>query len=176
SDSDFSGSEASAMFPEHAAERSGSTLFSPLHWSQSQLVSSPPPPKPLPVPPPSSRGIRLGFGSRKPAPMFEFGSARITYGAPAAAAADSQGLRSRTGSMPLTHDPAASSTKPPLRDRWQTAFREPARGWPAPDADTPLSAGSTESFCIITRVLPPQQQQQEQQPTSDSHSRTQAFT
>ncbi|KAJ2758000.1 hypothetical protein IWQ57_006946 [Coemansia nantahalensis] len=166
SDSDCSGSEASAMFPEHVAERSGSTLFSPLHASHSQLAAPPrapaDPPKPLPVPP---RGARHQPGARKPAPIFEVGSARLTYGSPAqppAAVCKAQGHRDRTGSLPLANDPPAAPRPP--GDRWQTAFREPARGWPATGADASLRVDSTESFCIISPVSPQQ--------GSDHHSRT----
>ncbi|KAJ1731110.1 hypothetical protein LPJ61_002694 [Coemansia biformis] len=175
SDLEFSDSEVSAMFPEHAAERSGSTLFSPPYASQSQLVSPPRmpalPSKPLPIPPalpPASRSTRSGFSSRKPGPVFEIGSARLTYGTPklpATIAPSARGSRDRTGSMPLFYDPADGAPAP--GDRWQTAFREPARGWSIADADSPSSANSTESFCIISPGEPRQ--------SSDRHGRTQTF-
>ncbi|KAJ2786016.1 hypothetical protein H4R18_000231 [Coemansia javaensis] len=143
SDSEFSGSEASCGGPSSgyaaaAGRRSGSTLFAqPPPPPLLQRMSAAP--KPLPVPP----------KARKPAPAFEVGSARLTYGTPA-------------------HTTTTSSL-PSFGDRRHTAAREPpARAWHGnADNHHRLSANSTESFCIIDGAP---------RPSSDRHNTTRTRT
>ncbi|KAJ2728905.1 hypothetical protein H4S00_000742 [Coemansia sp. D1744] len=177
SDSEFSTSEISAMFPEHMAERSNSTLFnpqSPRHtisyshlqqhapqprWSAMPKPLPKQPPKPLPIPP-ASRASRSGFSSRKPAPVFEFGSAKLTYG---------------TGSMASGLKTWGTSANCPTDGGLHTMLRPPARNWQTVDADNPSSANSTDSFCIVSREPQPPVLQIRRQ-SAERGRRSQTFT
>ncbi|KAJ1847380.1 RHO1 GDP-GTP exchange protein 2 [Coemansia sp. RSA 2708] len=188
SDSEFSTSEISAMFPEHLAERSGSTLFNPqtsprhtISYSHLQSPMPPPPqpprrasavPKPLPIPP-ASRASRTGFSSRKPAPVFEFGSAKLTNGGGSGSQHVPSGLKTwgTSAQEVMNNMPGFQST-----DYWQSLARPPqARSWQAIDADNPSSANSTESFCIVNREPQPPVHQLQRQ-NAGRHGRTHTFT
>ncbi|KAJ2802048.1 hypothetical protein H4R20_003429 [Coemansia guatemalensis] len=197
SDAELSASEASSIFPEHAAERSGSTLFSPqlsprhsesqaqvlfgvpLQQQQQQPMRRTPaaPPKPLPIPP-ASRMSRAGFGSRKPAPVFELGSAKLTYGGSLPA---QSGLKTwGTSAQDLPAAPANPTHCGPNfseESHWLTmAHKPPARSWQHVDADGPPSANSAESFCIVSREPQPPVHQPRRLSSDRNHSRTHTFT
>ncbi|KAJ2356749.1 hypothetical protein GGF43_001876, partial [Coemansia sp. RSA 2618] len=199
SDSEFSTSEISALFPEHMAERSGSTLFSPSqnsmlfsptqnsmmfspqsnppqsprhtisysHLQQPQQSQMPPPsrrasalPKPLPVPPTTR-------APRKPAPVFEIGSAKLTYGV----GAQKPQLGLKTWGTSAKH---AMNIPKFQADAWNST-RQPARSWQAVDADNPSSANSTDSFCIVNREPQPPVVQIRRQ-SVERQRRSQTFT
>ncbi|KAJ1667826.1 hypothetical protein IW140_001377 [Coemansia sp. RSA 1813] len=131
SDSEFSSSELSAVFPEHAAERSGSTLFTPSspnyfktlqpQQTQQQQRSSTTGgmcPRPLPIPP-SSRNSQASSGSgRKPAPMFEFGSAKLTYGG------DESPDRNTLAGRPPSVSSASTAAGVPGLKTWGTSAQD----------------------------------------------------
>ncbi|KAJ2732803.1 hypothetical protein IW152_003527 [Coemansia sp. BCRC 34962] len=135
-------------------------------------------PKPLPIiPGPAMRGsgggIRGTAGQRKPAPVFEFGSAKLTYGnrsTPTLSSSPaSHGSVGSLGVKTLGSSPrdAALAGMPAFNaDAWQGKVAlqrfngQPsslARGWQVVDVvdDTPPSANSTDSFCIVTHDPPP---------------------
>ncbi|KAI9504301.1 hypothetical protein GGI25_004400 [Coemansia spiralis] len=159
SDSELSSSELSAVFPEHVAERSGSTLFVPPPQQQSpasihsgaQTTRVPGwRPKPLPIPP-GSRGSVVA--ARKPAPIFEFGSAKLTLGGspdrrahrPPSFASASSGLKTwGTSAQDLLNSMPGFQSSSSL-EQWPRALRN----WPPADTDNPSSANSTDSFCIV---------------------------
>ncbi|KAJ2859811.1 hypothetical protein GGH94_005897 [Coemansia aciculifera] len=136
-------------------------------------------PKPLPIiPHPAMRGsgIRGTAGQRKPAPVFEFGSAKLTYGStptlsssPATSlvshgSAASSGVKTLGGSprdaalagMPAFNADAWQGKAAPLKFSGQQSSL--ARGWQVVDVvdDPPPSANSTDSFCIVTHDPQPQ--------------------
>ncbi|KAJ2818252.1 hypothetical protein FBU31_005944, partial [Coemansia sp. 'formosensis'] len=146
-------------------------------------------PKPLPIIPlPAMRGsgggIRGTAGQRKPAPVFEFGSAKLTYcnsssstptlsSSPAASLAShgstaSSGLRTWGNSprdaalagMPAFNADAWQGKAAPQRFSGQQQSSSLARGWQVVDVveDPPPSAGSTDSFCFVAHDPPPQPQ------------------
>ncbi|KAJ1818650.1 RHO1 GDP-GTP exchange protein 2, partial [Coemansia sp. RSA 2599] len=183
SDSDVSLSEISSVFPEHMmAGRSGSTLFahqpsdSTHSLNQQQMASQSLPhmqytasldsrPKPLPIPP-RGRMSRVVGGSRKPAPVFEVGSAKLTYGEKPAVDGTppkpkhlqiSSSRNGGHGSSIRTWSSKAHelvSNMPGFQsDHWHTnntlARHPPMRSWQNIDVDDPSSANSTDSFCIV---------------------------
>ncbi|KAJ2227040.1 RHO1 GDP-GTP exchange protein 2 [Coemansia sp. RSA 485] len=188
SDSDMSFSEISSAFPEHMAGRSGSTLFalqpsdSTHSLNQIQIVSQSLPqmqgatntqelrPKPLPIPP-RGRVPRVATGARKPAPMFEVGSAKLTYGERQQPIIDNntstafkqkhQQISTRSNNGPGSSIRTWSSKAHELvsnmpgfqSDHWHAnstlARHPPMRTWQAIDNDDPSSANSTDSFCIV---------------------------
>ncbi|KAJ1718749.1 hypothetical protein LPJ53_006335, partial [Coemansia erecta] len=143
-DSDGSLSDMDASFAEHSAAagaaavgaRSGSTLFVPATQSSASLGARPKK-KPLPVPPPAKHNGRYPYastsGQRKPAPVFEVGSAKLTYG---------ERAHELVSSMPGFQS-----------SHWHTgslARLTPAvRSWQSVEVDEPGSANSTDSFCIV---------------------------
>ncbi|KAJ2081474.1 hypothetical protein H4R24_002299 [Coemansia sp. RSA 988] len=192
SDAELSASEASSIFPEHAAERSGSTLFSPqpsprlsesqTHTMLAMSLQPPPrrtsamPPKPLPIPP-ASRMSRSGFGARKPAPVFELGSAKLTYGGSLPAHSGLKTWGTSAQDQPVA--PANSSHCAPHfseESHWLTmAHQPPTRNWQQVDVDGPSSANSTESFCIVSREPLPPVRQPRRLSSDRNHSRTHTF-
>ncbi|KAJ2787791.1 Rho guanine nucleotide exchange factor 3 [Coemansia interrupta] len=136
SDSDASLSDADAAYPAHAGTRSGSTLFVPAMQSSASLGARP---KPLPVPPAArTRHGRVAGGQRKPAPVFEVGSAKLTYG---------ERAHELVSSMPgfqSSHWHAASLAR----------HTSALRSWQSIDMDEPGSANSTDSFCIVNHEPP----------------------
>ncbi|KAI9482378.1 hypothetical protein BX667DRAFT_55365 [Coemansia mojavensis] len=182
-DSDSEQSGSSAVFSEHLAERSGSTLFHPqsprhtISYSHLQAGKQPglPPrrssalPKPLPIPP-ASRAPRPGFSSRKPAPVFEFGSAKLTLGSNQQLL-QNPGLRTWGTSTQV-------ADMPEFRSDGRMGFQHPVppRSWQAMDADNPSSANSNESFCIVNRDPPPPVHQLRRQSAERQGRRTQTFT
>ncbi|KAJ2723713.1 RHO1 GDP-GTP exchange protein 2 [Coemansia sp. Benny D115] len=165
SDSDMSLSEYSAVFPEHAAERSGSTLFAPVSGNSETLPSM--------HGRQSARSIemRQGLPPIPPRPpVFEVGSAKLTLGddrpvhggvshqvPPGGGGGGGGGVRRTTwGSRAhelISNMPAFESS------RWQASGSlprpsalslGPARSWQAVDNDMPSSANSTDSFYIVT--------------------------
>ncbi|KAJ2001530.1 Rho guanine nucleotide exchange factor 3 [Coemansia thaxteri] len=115
------------------------------------LPMAKPRPSPKPLPPIPARA-RV----RKPAPVFEVGSAKLTYGR------RSPKLRAaHVAAMPMPlFPPAAAAANTPWRAEGlrlapaPRVFNQPslARGWQVVDAeDPPLpSAASTDSFCIVS--------------------------
>ncbi|KAJ2099918.1 hypothetical protein GGI09_002534 [Coemansia sp. S100] len=132
-------------------------------------------PEPLPIiPHPAMRGIRGTAGQRKPAPVFEFGSAKLTYGnstptlssSPATSlvsqGSTSSGMKTLGSSprdaalagMPAFNADAWQGKAAPMKFSGQSSSL--ARGWQVVDVvDDPLpSANSTDSFCIVTHDQP----------------------
>ncbi|KAJ2695833.1 hypothetical protein H4218_005008 [Coemansia sp. IMI 209128] len=133
-------------------------------------------PKPLPIIPVSAMrgsGIRGTAGQRKPAPVFEFGSAKLTYGnsstptlssSPAASLGSvaSSGVKTLGSSprdaalagMPAFNADAWQGKAAPQRVNGQQSSL--ARGWQVVDVveDTLPSANSTDSFCIVAHDPP----------------------
>ncbi|PIA17049.1 hypothetical protein COEREDRAFT_97000 [Coemansia reversa NRRL 1564] len=192
SDTELSASEASSIFPEHAAERSGSTLFNPQpspHSNESHahaLLAMPPqpplrrtsaaPPKPLPIPP-ASHMSRSGFGARKPAPVFELGSAKLTYGGSLPAHSGLKTWGTSTQDLPSVANPTHCAPHLSEESHWLTmAHQQPSRNWQHVDANGPPSADSTESFCIVSREPQPPIHQSRRLSSGRNHSRTQTFT
>ncbi|KAJ2613455.1 hypothetical protein H4S08_002189 [Coemansia sp. RSA 1365] len=192
SDTELSASEASSIFPEHAAERSGSTLFNPQpspHSNESHahaLFAMPPqplhrrtsaaPPKPLPIPP-ASHMSRSGFGARKPAPVFELGSAKLTYGGSLPAHSGLKTWGTSAQDLPSVANPTHCAPHLSEESHWLTmAHQQPARNWQHVDANGPPSADSTESFCIVSREPQPPIHQSRRLSSGRNHSRTQTFT
>ncbi|KAJ1797495.1 hypothetical protein LPJ59_003103 [Coemansia sp. RSA 2399] len=181
SDSEFSSSELSAVFPEHAAERSGSTLFTPSspnyfktlqHKQQQQQHRSSTTggmcPRPLPIPP-SSRNSQASSGSsRKPAPMFEFGSAKLTYGG------DESPDRSTLAGRPPSVSSASTAAGVPGLKTWGTSAQDLLSSMPGFQSSSSLVSDPWN----MSNGLPPMRQpllrgwqpQQQQHPTDTDNN------
>ncbi|KAJ1966025.1 hypothetical protein GGI12_000343, partial [Dipsacomyces acuminosporus] len=203
SDSDLSSSELTSVFPEHLAEkprspaspsRSSSYAYGyqqqqqpPPKYSQ-QLQSLSSPPKPLPAPP-KTRQSRVSTGARKPAPVFEVGSAKLTYGepnvsppsplSPPASTAAPPALR--TGRIPNLG--LMSSQKEPGNDgsasqeelessagarpvSWYASSftRQSLRKWSVGEAEKPSASQLLSTYCIVNHS------NQQQPPKMSRHS------
>ncbi|KAJ1888873.1 hypothetical protein LPJ66_008346 [Kickxella alabastrina] len=200
SDSDISYSEHSPEFPRHIAESSGSTLFHPppvvsqslpqmqqaVAATASAAMRSADPQAGAPL---RVRMSRVSTGLRMPAPVFEVGSAKLTYGNTEPYAASTA---ERTLPKPVhpksqnelrtwgskAHE--VMSNMPGFQsDQWHAygtaGHLLPVRSWQPVDADEPSSANSTDSFCIVNHepmppppALPPKTQALRKQTLSRS--------